>query len=266
MLCTKFERPVGGDFGSSLAAEKCQRTNNLKQIIGSKETMKKLLMIILLTLSASAFAQNLQLHYDMGTDRKYFTSTFEMFKPDEYGSTFTFVDFDYNWNGNKSISLAYFEIARYVDLKFVKGLSATVQYNDGVIGNNINGSPSSIPLGHIWLAGVSYPVNLGFVTLNTDLLYRKDYNSDGPDAQLTVSWFVPFLDGKLNFTGFMDIWSQKAKFPGAERQFVLLTEPQLWFNVTKHLAIGSEVEISNNFIYNKSSVQVNPTAAVKWNF
>jgi hypothetical protein len=45
-----------------------------------------------------------------------------------------------------------------------------------------------------------------------------------------------------------------------------LTEPQLWFNIDSHLAVGSEVEISNNFLPGTDGVQINPTLALKWNF
>jgi hypothetical protein len=50
---------------------------------------------------------------------------------------------------------------------------------------------------------------------------------------------------------------------------VVLTEPQLWYNVTSHLSFGTEVEISNNFIYNTYNDKtffVNPTLGAKWNF
>ncbi|HEX2962302.1 MAG TPA: DUF5020 family protein [Ignavibacteriales bacterium] len=224
--------------------------------------MKKYLFLLMFFLSGSLMAQNLQLHYDMGKDRHYFTSTLEMFKPDEYGSTFLFIDMDYNRGGNKSASLGYMEIARYVNLPFVKGLSATVQYNDGLIYNkDLN---MDFPLGPVWLGGFSYPIDLGFVTLNTDLLYRADYLSESKaNAQVTTVWFKSFFDNRVNFTGFMDIWSTKQ---AGKNHIVLLTEPQIWFNLVNHLAVGSEVEISNNFIPGKSSVQVNPTIAAKWTF
>lgn len=224
--------------------------------------MRKFIFVFMFLISGSLMAQNFQLHYDMGKDRRYFTSTVEMFKPDEYGSTFLFIDMDFNRGGNKSASLAYMEIARYVNLPFVKGLSATVQYNDGMIYNkDLN---MDFPLGHVWLAGFSYPIDLGFVTLNTDILYRADYLSESKaNAQLTTVWFVPFFEGKLSFTGFMDIWSTKQ---AGQNKFVLLTEPQIWYNVWNHLSVGSEVEISNNFIPGKNSVQVNPTIAGKWTF
>lgn len=216
--------------------------------------MKKLLLFFVFFFTTLTFAQNIQLHYDLGKDRNYFTTTIEMFKPDEYGSTFFFVDFDFNRLGNKSISLAYFEIARYITIPGAKGLSGTIQYNDGT-------APWG-PLGHIVLAGLSYPIDLGFVTLNTDLLYRKNYLSEGSDFQLTTVWFVPFLEGKLTFNGFIDLWTQK----GVDgKDFVFLSEPQIWYNFDKHFSVGGEIELSNNFLP-LDGFQVMPTVAAKWNF
>ena len=96
--------------------------------------------------------QNLQIHYDFAEDRRYFTSTLEMYRPDEKGATFWFVDFDYNQPGNKSASVGYWEFARYMNLSFLEGLSGTLQFNDGVSRWG--------PLGHVWLAGITYPVDL----------------------------------------------------------------------------------------------------------
>lgn len=207
------------------------------------------------------FSQNLQLHYDFGKDRKYLTSTVEMLKFDNYGSTFFFVDVDYNAQGNKSASLSYFEIARYISLPFIcDKLSATVQYNDGLA--------VATPFGHVWLAGLSYPINLGFMDLYTDVLFRKQYGND-PAFQLTFVWNKKVLNDKLQFTGFFDLWSaDKHNELGAKdgTQLVFLTEPQIWYNVWDRLSIGGEVEISNNFIFGKSGVQVCPTLGVKWSF
>ncbi|MDL2291555.1 DUF5020 family protein, partial [Bacteroides sp. OttesenSCG-928-F21] len=63
--------------------------------------MKKAAFLLMLTVASfSLYAQNLQLHFDPrraihGTDDfqdNFFTATFEMFKPDKWGSTFMFVD------------------------------------------------------------------------------------------------------------------------------------------------------------------------------
>ena len=53
-----------------------------------------------------------------------------------------------------------------------------------------------------------------------------------------------------------------------EKGLVLLAEPQIWYNLCKAVSIGSEWEISNNFIYrtsnSKKSFYVNPTLALKF--
>ena len=220
------------------------------------------------------FAQNLQLHYDFGDARKYYTATFEMFKPDNYGSNFFFIDFDFNAsNHNKTTSTAYFEISRYVTV--YDKLDVTLQYNDGIatgeetISNITN--KAWYQLGSIWLGGVSYPIDLGFVTIKTDLMYRssRDDNNE-PNAQATFVWFKPFLDGKLTFSGFLDVWTANKKDNNYQvtddKKVVFLTEPQLWYNVWENLNLGGEVEISNNFLPGENDVVVNPTLGFKWNF
>ncbi len=89
--------------------------------------MKRLATIFFLALALSIFglrAQNIQLHYDFGRAlydknmdvRPLLTSTVEKFQPDDWGSTFFFVDMDYN---SKGVEQAYWEIAR--ELKFWDG-------------------------------------------------------------------------------------------------------------------------------------------------
>ena len=221
---------------------------------------------ISLFLSLSAFGQNLQVHYDFGKDRSYVTSTLEMFEPDNFGATFWFVDIDYNSSSN-SASMAYWEIARYINLPFLKKsdilspMSATIQYNDGL---DINDA-----FGNVWLAGISYPIDLKVVTVATDILIRKAENQ-GANFQLTFVWYKSFLNDKISFTGFLDIWGQNnfdGDKDGTDSQIVFMTEPQLWVNLTDHLSIGGEVEISRNFIFAAGDkIQAMPTLGLKWDF
>ena len=88
-------------------------------------------------------SQNLQLHFDprhtlSGNDAapvNYLTATFEMFKPDKWGSTFMFVDFDFNYN-TRNIGLVYGEIARDFKIK-----------NFPSFGFPLKIAPSSVPPG-----------------------------------------------------------------------------------------------------------------------
>ncbi len=221
--------------------------------------IKRLLLILSVICSWQVlFAQNFQFHYDFGQGRQYVTTTLEMFKPDKYGATFWFVDMDYNYEHparHRSISLAYLELARYVSIPGLHGISATVQYNDGTV--------SGAPLGPIWLAGGSYPIRIGHITLNTDFLYRDALNSSAPDAQLTIVWTEHILQDKLTFMGFFDLWTADAH--GNGKELVLLTEPQLWYHLTSHLRVGGELEISRNFLPS-DSFEFMPTLGIKWQF
>ena len=69
----------------------------------------------------------------------------------------------------------------------------------------------------------------------------------------------------LRFSGFVDFWGQKQ----GDLEWVLLSEPQLWYNIGSlfncpNFNIGGEVEISNNFT--QEGFMVNPCLGVKWDF
>ena len=214
--------------------------------------------IVCLTIILSTFitAQNFQLHYEASGDREYFVTTLEMFKPDQYGSTFWFVDMEYAAPGVRGVSLSYWEIARAFTLP-INNLSATVQYNDGVANFG--------SLGQVWLAGINYYLDLGFIAMPIDILYRAAQGADSPDFQLTTTWFVPLMDGNIEFSGFIDVFSQD-EFGTDDKQIVVLSEPQIWYNANEHLSIGGEVEISNNFVFGADGVQALPTLGLRWTF
>lgn len=89
-------------------------------------------------------AQNLQLHYDFGKDRGYLTSTLEMFRPDKLGSTFFFVDMNYDVNGQKGVNLAYWEIAREFNISKTP-LAAHIEYNGGLFSYKVSDNTYGVP-------------------------------------------------------------------------------------------------------------------------
>lgn len=242
-------------------------------------TKKIFLLFALLILGVSLLtSQNLQLHFDPrkglhGKDefpRNYVTTTFEMFKPDKWGSTFMFVDLDFNMSkGN--IGLAYLEIARDQNLGKLP-IKAHVEFNGGV-GKSIDNYGFSIE--NAYLVGASYPFALGKFNISTYVAYKLyTFEKTSHDIQWTLIWNANFFNDKLTFSGFFDIWSQnKIKEKGiwkSGKKAVIITEPQLWYNLTPHLALGTEIEITSNFYTNqvtgKDKAFVNPTIAAKWNF
>ena len=56
---------------------------------------------------------------------------------------------------------------------------------------------------------------------------------------------------------------------GQKKGLLIQSEPQLWYNITKNFSVGTEFEISNNFIYptceTTKTFYFNPTLGVKFN-
>lgn len=234
---------------------------------------KNYLALLLLVLCQVVMSQNIQFHYDfrhaLNKDipaANYLTTTVEMFKPDKLGSTFFFIDMDYN-QSKQNIGLAYWEIAR--DFKIGKcPVMPHIEYNGGLINDKAYGI--SIP--NAYLLGLSYPFSVGKAHFGTTLSYKyNSFSKVSHDIQLTNTWGVNLLENKLTLSGFIDIWTENNDRDGSGKEsgkkVILLTEPQVWYNVNEHLSLGSEVEISNKFygIYS-DKLYAFPTIAAKWNF
>lgn len=226
--------------------------------------------LFLFTLSLVAFAslnaQNLQLHFDprhafYGDDvaaKNYLTATFEMFKPDAWGSTFMFVDFDFNGD-KRNIGLVYAEIARAFKIKDF-ALMPHLEYNGGL------GTGFSIPSSY--LAGAQYPFKLGNFFMGTYLAYKLNaFTELSHDVQWTLTWNSAFPNSKVSLAGFLDLWTENKNRATGEggKKLILLSEPQVWYNFTPNFAIGSEIELSYNFARLEKFTAI-PTIATKWNF
>lgn len=224
--------------------------------------------MVFLIATFSVIAQNLQLHYDMGKSRSYLTSTVEMFKPDNWGSTFFFIDMDYNAHGVKGVSLAYMEISR--GIKFWKSpFELHVEYNGG-LGRNADNS--SYRINDAWLFGGNYTWNTSdFSKIFTlEGMYKNIKGKNDMSFQITGVWTIQMFKNKVTFSGFADFWREDNDYfinaaPGTKTNFVILSEPQLWYNFTKNYSMGGEVEVASNFALHKG-LKACPTVAMKWNF
>lgn len=233
--------------------------------------MKKLLTITIVVCVVTALqAQNLQVHYDFGKDRQYVTTTLEMFKPDKWGSTFFFVDMNYDADNGKTISLAYWEIARGINLG-KSPLAAHIEFNGGFGQFYLNPGYGAYSINNALLAGLDYNYNNADFTRGITFQALYKYIKDKSDAtfQITTVWYMHLLKKKLTFSGFADFWGEENVFAEGESStktdFVFLSEPQLWYNFTENLSLGGEVEFANNFGGVKG-FGVCPTLAAKWKF
>ncbi|HHU97184.1 MAG: DUF5020 family protein [Bacteroidota bacterium] len=212
-------------------------------------------------------AQNLQLHFDPRNSlygdevgpKNYLTATFEMFKPDKWGSTFMFVDFDFNGGDKRWIGMVYGEISRTFTIKNFS-LMPHIEYNGGL------GSGFSIP--SAYLAGFQYPFQLGNFFMGTYVAYKLNaFEKSSHDLQWTITWNSTLADGKLSLGGFADVWSANKNPITREggKRVIFLSEPQIWYNFTPNFSIGSEIELSYNFARYEKFAAI-PTIAGKWNF
>lgn len=226
-----------------------------------------MLVALMTSIASKVEAQNLQVFYD--TERGCVTTTLEMFRPDAFGSTFYFVDMDYN----ATALGAYTEIARefcfWQDSEW-NWLSVHAEFNGGLAGatsfNNswlfgLTYSGHSDDFSKTWSVTASYKAIPGTLGLN---LQKQPHN-----FQLTGVWGINFADGWCSFSGFADFWREARIWQNTN--FIFITEPQLWVNLNKiegwdnvNLSVGGEVEISNNFV--SKGLYVMPALGAKWTF
>lgn len=222
-----------------------------------------ILVMLLLSVFTIVRSQNLQLHYDMGKGRQYFSSTVEMFRPDKLGNTFFFIDMDYNAGDVKGVSLAYLEIARAIKLGQIPYLFH-IEYNGGFFQY---ASGSSFQIDDSWLCGVERswdsPDFSKGITLQA--LYKYIRAKHDLSFQLTSVWYWNFFKDKVSFCGFADWWREDSYFDDEVTKFVFQAEPQLWYNISKNFAFGTEMEVGVNFGGLKG-LHVMPTAGVKATF
>ncbi|MBO4672790.1 MAG: DUF5020 family protein [Bacteroidaceae bacterium] len=239
---------------------------------------KSILLAMTLIAAISANAQNIQLHYDFGHSiytneeggRQNVTMTLEQFKADEWGSWFYFVDVDFS---KKFTEGAYTEVSREFNLGKQSPFAAHIEYDGGL--NRFGSFQQSGLVGFAW-NGHSADFSK---TYSLQAMYKqffKSYENTNAYAsfQLTGVWGITFANKAFTFSGFADLWRGEKEC--RHGKLVFLTEPQFWFNLNTikglektHLSIGTEVEISNGFIYNTYNDKeffVNPTVALKWVF
>ena len=236
----------------------------------------------MLVSSFAASAQNFQVHYDLGEalydelgSRHGVTTTMEMYKPDKYGATFGFIDLNYKRDG---ATAAYMEIFRQISLCDNNKFAAHFEYNGGLASSDFG---SATRFQHAFLTGVAYNwANKDFSkTFGLVLSYKYYMSQRRTDLgafsgfQATTTWGINFSDGMFSFLGFADVWyDQRVK-----GNLIFVSQPQFWFNLNKiegledfNLSVGTEVELSNNFIWNdkgkNNKFYAIPTIGAKWTF
>lgn len=248
--------------------------------------MKRIFSLaILMAAFVSVSAQNVQLHYDLGhslyeelTNRQSVTTTVEMFKADKWGSTYFFTDLDYHGDGMMG---AYWEISREFNISKNKRFAAHIEYNGGVTSGETEGWYNGNRFQHAVLVGPAYNWHSSdfSTTFSLQTMYKYYFKNAHANLdafhgfQLTGVWSHTFANGLCTFSGFADLWRN----PNVRGKLIFLSEPQFWFNLNTlkgmdgvNLSLGTEVELSNNFVYDEAGrndkFYAIPTVAMKWSF
>ncbi|MDD6802714.1 MAG: DUF5020 family protein, partial [Prevotellaceae bacterium] len=183
------------------------------------------------------------------------------------GSWFYFVDLDLRNNG---ASGAYTEVSREFNLGSKSPFAAHMEFNGGL---NLYGSfQNAILVGPAYNGhSADYSKTWSVQLLYKQCLKGKD-NKALAGVQLTGVWGINFGGGKWTFSGYADFWTgyiPKWDANGQKKGLLIQSEPQLWYNITKNFSVGTEFEISNNFIYptceTTKTFYINPTLGVKFN-
>ena len=195
---------------------------------------------------------------------------------------------DSNVSGNIG---AYWEVSR--DFTFYKvkrndkhNFSAHIEY-DGGLSQVAGAFQQAMLVGPAW----NWHSADFKKTFTLQVMYKQFFNSTDvtgtgihdahPSFQITPIWNITFANDLCTFSGFADLWygwgSNFTADDGQKKGLVFLTEPQFWFHIvnkgktSNRLSVGTEVEISNNFIYatpygmnTNKTFFINPTIALKW--
>ena len=229
--------------------------------------MKKTVVLAFLIIGTIlAEAQNVQLLYGKGKERGVLTSTVEMFKPDKRGSTYFFVDFFYGNDGVEGVNSAYWEISRAFTLG-KSPLAFHAEYNGG-LGRWIDGTfTGSYTVNNAWLTGLEYSINDNDFTrgITFQALYKLIQAKHNASFQLTAVWYWNILDQRILITGYTDFWREDNTFDDTTTRYILMGQPQFWYNFNSHFSAGSEIQVGYNF----GSVKgwdIMPSAALKYTF
>ncbi len=240
--------------------------------------MKKILFVAAMLLGTVSYVNaqtNIQEMYDF--QRGHLTTTIEGFYADDWGSTFFFNDIYHPTDGGAIAPTGYYtEIARA--LNFWKNTSLAdfslhVEWNGGEFANNA------------WLFGVEYFLHSADFrnTFTFELMYKNIQKAeDNVPLQFTFVWGMKdiFNVKGLSFSGFLDIWGEKTNWGTETTDWVILSEPQIWYNIGQHfgcpnLNVGGEIELSYGFaggwhsgadFPKNKDFSVAPCLGIKWVF
>ncbi len=230
--------------------------------------MKKTILIALFALFtiSTLSAQNLQLYYDMGhltsknlSKRPSIHATFEMLRPDKFGSSFVIADADFNSEG---VNMVFLELVR--SLRFWNSpLHIHLEYNGGLTTDHGIHNTGYLGLSYLF----SNPEHSK--TLSLAASYKYIHNGAMQHTFQTAAYWNVYFCGKLfNTMGFLKYWQEDRGY----NKNMIYNSNQLWMNINElkgvsrdlRLSIGGKIELAQNH-YGPGFACV-PMVGAKWRF
>ncbi len=214
--------------------------------------MKKVILGFLLLIAINSQGQNIQLMYDSGSQKEHLTATFEHFNIDEYGTNFYFIDAEFN-GASGGVSLAYIKAMRTIKL-FKSPFSVHLGFDGGLLHTD----DFSAHINNAYMIGGDYTLMSKDYskTLSLKAMYKTIRGIDNSTFQLSSIWVLNYLNNKITVSGFVHYWQENSTN-------IVYSEPQFWYNATKHISLGGEVKLGYNF--NNSGLVFTPSVGIKWN-
>jgi hypothetical protein len=231
----------------------------------------KYLCFITLLLTGSANGQNLQLHYDLR--HHYNTLYFEYFKTRDSGQSLikpgNFLiktEADLLGAGN-NIGKFYLQVSQSFRAWKPK-IFLQLQYSGGA--GITEPKQYSYYLTNTFQAGAEIPFHWMNAWFSSILDYKYvAYTHATNDPIYTFYWWKGLLHYKLELAGDFSIWTENKNHGDAStegqtgKRFFFFAEPQVWFNLSKSIAIGSKVNLYYHVNTPDNDLQAYPTIAVK---
>lgn len=238
-------------------------------------TLEYRLLILMLIASSPAAAQTVQLGYDLRHSvdpanhaRDFVTASFETVESFSYGSLLLKVDADLSGrDGN--LGKLYAQLSH--DLKFWKPpVFLHLEYSGGL--GFVGESEIAYHITDTYSIGAAYPFRLLGGWASTFLAYRLT-SFDRPSYDPIYSfWWGKDLGRRVSVTAYFVLWTINRNH-GDEwtaglrgKKLSGLGEPQVWLNLNRLFAVGSEVRLYYQVFDYPERLRVYPTLAVKYQF
>jgi len=245
--------------------------------------MKYLILLIIISLPASLFAQNLQLHYDFRhtvdpahNSQNFPTLYFEYFKAMDSTSSFIkpgsfLFKLEDDLQGDRDNSgKAFVQVSQTFRLWQPK-IFAAVQYSGGL--GVTNPAQYSYYINNCFSIGPSYPFQWKGAYFNAEIFYNYNIlKKPSNDIMLSFYWGKGFWNYKVEFAGDFELYTLNRNQGDAAtknlggKMISFFGEPQIWFKIKGNFSMGSKAILYYHVVIPQNLFEVYPTIAARVKF